>query len=344
MMQYYGQNQVPCSAGRNPFVPNWQNPAETLEKRRLRKQMNRMGWALVAFEVFSFPLAILFRLISSIFRMGDGESLFVDGSLEYELASMAMYILMMTIPFLVYALFVRVDLRQIPFSRPKGKAFYLGVPVAMAVCVLGNYVSGLFASFMQLFGLRTEIPDTVVPESWVGRIVFLVSLSIIPALAEELVFRGIIMQPLRRWGDHFAVLVSAALFGLMHGNFNQIPFAFVVGLIIGFMVIKTGTLWTGIVIHFFNNFFSGVLSIVDEHVSDRASQLISAGYFVLLLAAGLLCLIFLLKAFPDFFRLRRDPQMLSLQQKTACAIGNPGMIAAVCLFLGLAVLYIKPIG
>ena len=256
---------------------------------------------------------------------------------------MALYIMVMTIPFVLYALLARISLRDIPLSRPKGKAFYLGVPAALAVCILANYVSGMFSAFMQAFGVHTVLPDTVVPESLAGRIVFLISQSIIPALAEELVFRGIIMQPLRRWGDHFAVLVSAALFGLMHANFDQIPFAFVVGLIIGFMVIKTGTLWTGIVIHFFNNFFSGCLSILSEYLTDNGEQIAGALYYVVLLAAGLVCLILLLKTYPDFFRLRKDTGVLPLRQKVACAIGNPGMIVMMCLFLGMAMLYVKPV-
>ena len=114
MIQYYGQNRPPFPGSHNPYAPNWQNPVETIEKRNLRRQMNRMGWALVAFELFSFPVAILFQLISAIFQMGDGTSLFRDGTLESELANMALYIMVMTIPFLLYALFMRFPLRELP--------------------------------------------------------------------------------------------------------------------------------------------------------------------------------------------------------------------------------------
>ncbi|MCI8497130.1 MAG: CPBP family intramembrane metalloprotease [Clostridiales bacterium] len=341
MMQYDGWNRSPYPGGQNPYLPGFVSPVETLAKRKLRQHLNRMGWSLVAFAAFQFLIAFIFAAISLLFQFGNGISLYQEGSLEGELIEMAMYIPTMILPFLIYALLAKQPLREIPLSRPKGRAVYLGIPIAMAVCVLANVLSAMFSGVMETFGLHTVLPDTVIPEAWAGKIVFLIKLSVLPALAEELVFRGILMQPLRRYGDHFAVLVSAALFGLMHGNFDQIPFAFVVGLIIGFMVIKTGTLWTGIIIHFFNNFFSGVLSILSEYMTDQTEQFVGAAYYIVLLSAGLVCLVLLLKTYPDFFRLKKDPELLPLRQKIACAIGNPGIITAVCIFLGLAAYFVK---
>ena len=45
-------------------------------------------------------------------------------------------------------------------------------------------------------------------------------------IAEELLFRGIVLRTLRPWGKQAAILISALVFGLFHGNVVQIPFAF----------------------------------------------------------------------------------------------------------------------
>jgi membrane protease YdiL (CAAX protease family) len=50
-------------------------------------------------------------------------------------------------------------------------------------------------------------------------------------IAEELLFRGIVLRTLRPWGKQAAILISALVFGLFHGNVVQIPFAFAVGVI-----------------------------------------------------------------------------------------------------------------
>lgn len=72
-------------------------------------------------------------------------------------------------------------------------------------------------------------------------------------LAEELLFRGLLLRVLEPAGKQFAILVSALLFGLLHGNVIQIPFAFLVGLILGYVTVEYSIIWA-IVLHVINNF------------------------------------------------------------------------------------------
>ena len=80
-------------------------------------------------------------------------------------------------------------------------------------------------------------------------ILYIINGVVLPAFIEEIVFRGAIMQSLRRFGDGFALLVSSVLFAVVHGNFVQAPYAFLMGLVIGYFVLRTGSLWAGIFIH-----------------------------------------------------------------------------------------------
>ena len=74
--------------------------------------------------------------------------------------------------------------------------------------------------------------------------------ALIPALVEELVFRGWILGSLRPFGERRALLLSALIFGLMHMNLTQAPFAFMLGLLFGFLYLRTGRLWPGMAVHF----------------------------------------------------------------------------------------------
>ena len=95
-------------------------------------------------------------------------------------------------------------------------------------------------------------------------------MAVAPALIEEFLFRGVIMGSLLRFGKPFAIFTSALVFGLVHGNLVQIPFAFMVGLVIGAMVVETNSIWTGVIIHFINNFISLCLDylsrVIDENI------------------------------------------------------------------------------
>lgn len=77
--------------------------------------------------------------------------------------------------------------------------------------------------------------------------------SILAPMGEELLFRGVILRSLRPYGKRFAVLASAFLFGLFHGNLLQTPYAFLMGLVLGYVAAEYSVFWA-IGLHMFNNF------------------------------------------------------------------------------------------
>ena len=80
--------------------------------------------------------------------------------------------------------------------------------------------------------------------------------------------RGVVMQPLRKFGDRFAIVASAVLFAILHGNMVQIPFAFVAGLALGYFAIVTNSIWTSVVIHSLNNLSAVIISIYYTNHSE----------------------------------------------------------------------------
>ena len=81
--------------------------------------------------------------------------------------------------------------------------------------------------------------------------------------------RGVVMQPLRKYGDRFAIVVSAVLFAALHGNMVQIPFAFIAGLALGYFAIITNSIWTSVAIHCLNNLSATVISIYYTNHSEN---------------------------------------------------------------------------
>ena len=77
------------------------------------------------------------------------------------------------------------------------------------------------------------------------------SIAIVVPILEEVLFRGAIEGHLLRkgWSPKWAILVSALIFGIIHGNPAQIPFAFLIGLLFGWLYYRTGSLVPGIVGH-----------------------------------------------------------------------------------------------
>ena len=79
-----------------------------------------------------------------------------------------------------------------------------------------------------------------------------------------MIFRGYKLGAFREHGDGLAVVLSAVLFGLFHGNVLQVPFAFILGLALGFLVVLTDSIWPAVLLHFVNNLLSVVLGYLGK--------------------------------------------------------------------------------
>jgi membrane protease YdiL (CAAX protease family) len=88
-----------------------------------------------------------------------------------------------------------------------------------------------------------------------GLLANLLIIALIPAVGEELTFRGVLQQSLTRGikNPHVAILLSAALFSFIHFQFYGFLPRMFLGILLGYMFYITGSLWTSILMHFLNN-------------------------------------------------------------------------------------------
>ena len=80
-------------------------------------------------------------------------------------------------------------------------------------------------------------------------------LAILPAIAEETLFRGALQPVFKRWfgNIHLAVWITAALFGMLHQQLNAFLSIMVLGAVLGYLREWSGSLWVAILLHLFNN-------------------------------------------------------------------------------------------
>ena len=139
------------------------------------------------------------------------------------------------------------------------------------------------------------------------------------------------MQSLRRFGDGFALLASSILFGLCHGNLVQAPMAFVTGLAIGYFVLRTGSLYTGILIHFVNNGLAVVLSAVSTGLTYQGQQIFTLLVYVLYLASGFAAMGWLLGRYRSMFALHPARTVMTTPHKLAAFFTTGCMLVLLVL-------------
>lgn len=201
-----------------------------------------------------------------------GSLYYSDPTFEYAI-NIFLSIFGMLIPFGIggYLIGRHTKSNAFNFEKPVSIPLMLAaVPLGFFVCLVGNYITSYFVYFMELAGFTLSAPEYTVPSDTVGRIVYAFSIAVVPALTEEFAIRGAILQPLRKYGDKFAIIASAFVFAILHGNLVQAPFAFIAGLGIGYAVCITGSVWTGVLIHFCNNLYSVIMEFMIEDITSEA--------------------------------------------------------------------------
>ncbi|MHC2990151.1 hypothetical protein OB13_00545 [Pontibacter sp. HJ8] len=101
-----------------------------------------------------------------------------------------------------------------------------------------------------------------VPRLLVG----LLTIAVIPAIGEELVFRGVLQRQVHRWSGnaHVAVWVSAIVFAAIHVQFFGFVPRALLGALFGYLYLWSGNIWVPIVAHFFNNGFTVFLLYLQQ--------------------------------------------------------------------------------
>lgn len=160
-------------------------------------------------------------------------------------------------------------------------------PLDAVVAGLGTLALGAaLDAVVFLLGLRDEgtlgmMHALLGRQEGVAKVGAALLVGLAPGLGEELFFRGYVLRKLAFTdGAAVGVAVSAALFGLFHADPVQSPAAAVVGLYLGFMVLRTGSLWVGIAAHTLNNvgatFLAGHTPTVSSAVATMALGAICA--------------------------------------------------------------------
>lgn len=130
-----------------------------------------------------------------------------------------------------------------------------------AIPVTGPYFGKLYEVFSKLMDQLSADTPTML----------LMTVGLAPVL-EEIIFRGIIQKGLtnKGWQPWKAVLLSATVFGLVHGNPWQLVGAVLLGTVLGTVYYKTGSLLLSILLHAFNNLISCllILNTKSESIAD----------------------------------------------------------------------------
>ena len=294
------------------------------EQKAIRRTAGYAGLAMLFYLALSWllrlPVGWLLSMLGFDFTVtSDGV---VHGSAAMQqIFGMIVYILELGIPtaFLYFALQAPHNMRRM-LKAPRKSLLFMSLPMAISVSILSGLCLNIIMNLLSFAGFRAALPETAVPKDHTAFILYLIAMTILPAVLEEFFFRGVLMTAFRRFGDTAALFISALLFALAHANLLQSISAFVMGLVLGYFVMRSGSIWTGVLIHFANNLLSVLVPFVTQYLPGRYQTVALLGFYVLIMIIGILCCVLFARRDNGAFTLMNPKSRLTIPNKVGTAM------------------------
>lgn len=246
----------------------------------------RIGLALLLFEaIFSLQTVIL-AVVAAVLPAFFSSSV---SAVLCEVIGGVLYVATFCVP----VWFFRVISKKHPpvepirseLRIPRGTfpAIFFGLAVVNASSHVNAFLVDVFSFGM----LNTSKAVDVTTNSNVELVLLFFTLAVIPAFVEEFLFRGLVLSNLLPYGRTTAILASGLLFGIMHQDVSQLFYATVAGIVLGFVYVKTQSIWPGVLLHFCNNFRSVWQLAISERLPAQTATVLSYAVEAVLLALGI---------------------------------------------------------
>ncbi len=322
------------------------------ENRSIWKYSAVIGLILIAILVIpllaSYPVQIFLTAVFApfVYMATDTYASFSLQALYQQSVQLCCYLASVLLPLLFAAVVLRPHKRNAkPFFRqPAPRMIGCAVPISMAVWVIFYLAGMLLARTAQSFHILMLSPGNAFPAYPLPIILYLLRVLLFPAILEELLFRGIILRSLRRFGDSFAIVVSSAAFGLIHYTLTKDIRAFALGLVLAYFVIRSGSLWTAVMGRFACLLLDVLLECMPHFFPGSMSVVMQNLLFLAILAIGLLCFVQLCRMEGNPFVLSTGNTSTKISGKLLRFFGNAIFVIAAVLWAIQAVGYMQIIG
>lgn len=286
---------------------------EKLLRKQMRKQMNPAGLTMLAYYgIMNVAVTAVMLLDLIVYLFSNLDAWSVDGMLlrvtDFVTANGWGYLLAMAVGgVIVLAWKGAAFWKQEVFAKEKPMTvgtFVQLLCVFLSVQTILQLIVPLIELFFNLMGLSAMAALESASISTTGVSMFLY-VAILGPVAEELLCRGLVLRILRPVGKQMAVFGSALLFGLLHGNVIQIPFAFLIGIVLGYVTVEYSIVWA-IVLHIFNNLvLSELMGRLSQVLPEGAGDVLLWGILLVSLAAAIVILIIRRKAVKTYLQENR---------------------------------------
>lgn len=291
-----------------------------------KKIFSYIGWTFFAMMAITQILqAIIAIVLGNTFPQALSQpwSIFMLVAISFYLTTFPMYLVMMK------------KLPTYPAKETKSlslKEFIKLFIISIAATYIFNFVSifiNLILAFIKGGDILNPLGTALQNSSLIYTFLFTV---VFAPIVEEIIFRGVLINKLRCYGDKVCILVSAFTFALYHGNLSQILYAFVLGAIFAYVVLKCGNIKYSILLHMSVNFCGSVLFPMIVSLENELLTQVIGLFVILMIIIGVIL----------FFKSKKNIVLndSDIDRSELSIFKNSGMIAYIILSIIMIILVI----
>ena len=263
----------------------------------MKKIGNKIGWGILLYNTIMFAIVLIDIVVRFIIKLAKNYSenmsdeatdlLIEEVEKEMLMSGVSSIVAVIVgVMFLLLFFMKNIKFKQIWTVNKSMKLsdFFKLLSVFMA----GQFCFSLIAmgmeeglnfigySAMEELATATEVSSTISMFLYAG---------IVGPIAEEIVYRGFVMNILKPYGKQFAIISSSIIFGIMHANIHQIFFATVIGIVLGYVAMEYSLKWA-ISLHIFNNcifgdVFSYAVSPLPKNIQEMFGWGVQIAFFII---------------------------------------------------------------
>jgi len=282
------------------------------QRKAQRKAMSRLfsplGWSLLIYLLIMNLCVYLVMIVDMALRIAGGASMDDPGVAAALAGNGTGYLLTIVIGLFLLRLWKGPEFCEETLwtqGRPMRPGDFMGLlALFLGGQLVFQLVTVVLELIMNLFGLSL-MSSVESAQISTDSITMFLYVCIGAPIAEEILFRGLVLRSLEPYGKRLAIFLSAFAFAIFHGNLVQTPYAFVVGLILGYVAMEHNIVWA-MVLHMINNLLlADTLGRLTEPLPDILANLIPG---LIIWACGIAGAILLLVYRDDVAQYRRkDP-------------------------------------
>lgn len=283
------------------------------------------AWYLLACAgqmIVGTAIGLLAQLLSGLIPLPSDAAISYTATLIYEIGCLAL-------PVIVYAARHEGVSQSMRLNPPRLSAMVMAIFTAFIGVLSVNLLGTWWMLLIEKLGGTLYSSSIPVPTNSDELTTSILLVGVLPGVCEELMFRGGLMGAWERKGVRKAVWITAILFALLHGSIISLPVQLIMGLVLGYVLLASDSLYVSMIYHTTHNSVILLLSYISEQAMPEAGAaggtaaeaIAAAGYGSLLIETLIITLLFIM-----MLRMMRSPVFRRADAAQPVMEGDPSKL------------------